>query len=79
MQHNAPFFFSILDIPQYFVQVDNLSVKWPASGQTEDNTLTYLSSTIRPGQLLAVFGQVGAGKVLMEIGILILLFQYLYL
>jgi len=45
------------------IDVNQLTVKWPAAGETEDNTLTDLTFTVRPGQLLAVVGQVGAGKV----------------
>ena len=45
------------------IDVNQLTVKWPAAAETEDNTLTDLSFTVRPGQLLAVVGQVGAGKV----------------
>ena len=43
--------------------MDKLNVKWPAAGDTEDNTLTDLTFTVRVGQLLAVVGHVGAGKV----------------
>lgn len=49
------------------IDVNQLTVKWPAAGDTEDNTLTDLTFTVRPGQLLAVIGQVGAGKVLIHI------------
>ena len=45
------------------IDVNQLTVKWPAAGETEDNTLTDLTFTVRPGQLLAIVGQVGAGKV----------------
>lgn len=45
------------------VELNQLTVKWPAAGEKEDNTLTNISFTIRPGQVFAIVGQVGSGKV----------------
>jgi len=42
---------------------DRVTVKWPAAGEQEDNTLTDISFTVQPGQILAVVGHVGSGKV----------------
>nr|WEU39104.1 NIES ABC protein [Daphnia magna] len=44
------------------VELNQLTVKWPAAGEKEDNTLTNISFTIRPGQVFAIVGQVGSGK-----------------
>ena len=54
------------DLSDCLVEVDQLTVKWPSieEEETEGNTLTNISLTVRPGQLLIVVGQVGAGKVL---------------
>ena len=54
------------DLSDCLVEVDQLTVKWPSieEEETEGNTLTDVSLTVRPGQLLIVVGQVGAGKVL---------------
>ena len=54
------------DLSDCLVEVDQLTVKWPSieEEETEGNTLTDFSLTVRPGQLLIVVGQVGAGKVL---------------
>ena len=47
------------------IEIKDLSTKWPADSETNKDyyTLTDLSLTVRTGQLLAVVGQVGAGKV----------------
>ena len=46
------------------LEVNQLTTKWPTvEEQNEGNTLTDVSLTARPGQLLIVVGQVGAGKV----------------
>jgi len=52
------------------IDCQNVTVKWPAAAETEDNTLTDVSFSVSPGQVLAVVGQVGSGKV-----ILVFLFQ----
>jgi len=44
------------------VDLDRVTAKWPSA--TEGNTLSNLSFTVRPGQVMAVVGQVGSGKVL---------------
>ena len=41
-----------------------MAVKWPSAPKSEENTLAEVSFTIRPGQVLAVVGHVGSGKVL---------------
>ena len=47
------------------LEVNQLTTKWPTvEEQHEGNTLTDVSLTVRPGQLLIVVGQVGAGKVI---------------
>jgi ABC-type bacteriocin/lantibiotic exporter with double-glycine peptidase domain len=43
--------------------LNQLTVKWPAAGEKEDNTLTDISFNVRPGQVFAIVGQVGCGKV----------------
>ena len=44
------------------VDLDKVTAKWPSA--TEGNTLTNLSFTVRPGQVMAIVGQVGSGKVM---------------
>lgn len=46
------------------IDLNQVTVKWPAAAESEENTLTDISFTVRPGQVLAVVGQVGAGKVM---------------
>jgi len=43
------------------VSFDKVTAKWPSA--TEGNTLTNLSFNVQPGQVMAVVGQVGSGKV----------------
>ena len=43
------------------IELDRVTAKWPSA--TEGNTLSNLSFTVRPGQVMAVVGQVGSGKV----------------
>ena len=45
------------------VDLKQVTVKWPAATEGEGNTLTDISFTARAGQVLAVVGQVGSGKV----------------
>ena len=45
------------------IECEHVTVKWPAAGESEGNTLTNVSFSVRPGQVLAVVGQVGSGKV----------------
>jgi len=49
------------------IDCKNASVKWPSitidDKEDEGNTLSDVSFTVKPGQLMAVIGQVGAGKV----------------
>lgn len=50
-------------ISECIVELNQLTVKWPAAGEKDDDTLTDISFTTRPGKVLAVVGQVGSGKV----------------
>lgn len=50
-------------ISECIVEVNQLTVKWPAAGEKDDDTLTDISFNVRPGKVLAVVGQVGSGKV----------------
>ena len=45
------------------IDLKQVTVKWPAAAETEDNTLTDVSFQVKPGKVLAVVGQVGSGKV----------------
>ena len=45
------------------IDCQRVTVKWPATAETEDSTLTDISLTVRSGQVLAITGQVGSGKV----------------
>jgi len=44
-----------------FIELDRVTAKWPYV--TEGNTLSNVSFAVRPGQVMAVVGQVGSGKV----------------
>lgn len=46
------------------IDLNEVVVKWPSADEAEDNTLTDVSFSVKSGQLLAVVGQVGSGKVL---------------
>ena len=46
----------------HLIEVKDVTVKWPLAGN-EGNTLTDLSFTVGSGQLFAIAGHVGAGKV----------------
>ncbi len=46
------------------IDLDKVVVKWPSADDAEENTLTDISFSVKSGQLLAVVGQVGSGKVL---------------
>lgn len=50
-------------LSECIVELNHATVKWPAAGEKEDHTLIDISFTVRPGQVLAIVGQVGAGKV----------------
>ena len=50
-------------LAECYVECKNITVKWPATGESEGNTLTDISFKVHPGQVLAVVGQVGSGKV----------------
>lgn len=52
-----------LPLSECLIELNQLTVKWPAAGEKEDDTLKDISINVRPGQVLAVVGQVGAGKV----------------
>ena len=51
------------------VDLKQVTVKWPAATEGEGNTLTDISFTAQAGQILAVVGQVGSGKVYLYISI----------
>jgi ABC-type glutathione transport system ATPase component len=65
-------------ISECLIELNQLTVKWPAAGEKEDNTLTDISLNIRPGQIFAVVGQVGSGKVSYKIVQIILKYYFLY-
>ena len=50
------------------IECTNATVKWPsgslANKQDEGNVLTDVSFTVNPGQITAIIGKVGCGKVL---------------
>jgi ABC-type bacteriocin/lantibiotic exporter with double-glycine peptidase domain len=50
-------------LSECLIELNQLTVKWPAAGEKEDNTLTDISFNVRPGQVFAIVGQVGCGKV----------------
>ncbi len=50
-------------LSECLIELNQLTVKWPAAGEKEDYTLTDISFNVRPGQVFAVVGQVGSGKV----------------
>lgn len=45
----------------FAIDISNASAKWISSQQ--DKTLNNINFTVRPGQLVAIIGSVGAGKV----------------
>ena len=45
------------------VNLEKVTAKWTSSSTVEGNTLTNLSFTVLPGELRAIVGQVGSGKV----------------
>lgn len=49
-------------LDQCKVDLKQVTVKWPAASEAEGNTLKDISLSVRPGQVLAVVGQVGSGK-----------------
>ncbi|XP_046447926.1 ATP-binding cassette sub-family C member 4-like [Daphnia pulex] len=49
-------------LSECLIELNQLTVKWPAAGEKEDNTLTDISFNVRPGQVFAIVGQVGCGK-----------------
>lgn len=59
-----------LQLKDFDIVLSNVTAKW-TEGQTE-NTLQKIKLTIRPSQLVAVIGPVGAGKV----NIIKLLYNY---
>jgi len=46
----------------FSVDLEKVTAKWPSS-TVVGNTLTNLSFTVLPGELMAIVGQVGSGKV----------------
>lgn len=55
-------------LSECLIELNQLTVKWPAAGEKEDNTLTDISFNVRPGQVFAIVGQVGCGKVMYAFG-----------
>ena len=50
------------------IDINCIRANWPSAEEKENkNTLTDVIITVGPGQLLAVVGHVGAGKVRVEI------------
>jgi len=45
------------------VEFDRIRVKWPTADENDDQTLKDISFRVKPGQVLAVVGHVGSGKV----------------
>ena len=45
------------------VDLNGVTVKWPAADEQEDDTLKEISFRVQPNQVLAVVGHVGSGKV----------------
>lgn len=43
-----------------YVSINNITAKW--DGESEQNTLSNINASVKPGKLLAVIGPVGAGK-----------------
>ena len=52
------------ELNQCEIELKQVTVKWPSAGEQEDYTLKDVSVTVRPGQILAVVGPVGSGKVI---------------
>lgn len=50
---------------QFHVELKQVTTTWPSAAFDSDlsNTLTNISFTAEPGQLIAVVGHVGSGKV----------------
>ena len=53
------------------IECTNATVKWPsqntANKQDEGSTLTDISFIVKPGEITAIIGQVGSGKVLLRL------------
>ena len=45
------------------INLSGVTVKWPASDEQEEDTLKDISFRVKPGQVLAIVGHVGSGKV----------------
>ena len=50
---------------EYSIEVNDVTVKWPSAGENE--ALTDITFKVESGQLLAMVGRVGAGKVLIVV------------
>lgn len=46
------------------VDLTEVTVKWPIADEQEGNTLKNISFGVKPGQVLAIVGHVGSGKVI---------------
>ena len=47
------------------IDVKSVTTDWPTEEEFDDHTLTNVSFTVGPGQILAVVGQTGSGKVIL--------------
>jgi ABC-type multidrug transport system fused ATPase/permease subunit len=45
------------------ISIDCITAKWPSANENENNTLSDITITVDSGQLLAIVGHVGSGKV----------------
>lgn len=54
------------------LDIDHMSASW---GDSEQNTLDDISISVKPGQLCAIIGPVGSGKVLIAHAVIATLFK----
>jgi hypothetical protein len=60
-EKNPPVVMKRPHISQCGVWLDKVSIRWPT--ETERNTLSDISVSVKPGHIVAIVGSVGAGKV----------------
>ena len=63
-EKNPPAVMKRPHISQCGVWLNKVSIRWPNASETERDTLSDISLSVKPGQLVAIVGPVGAGKVL---------------